>query len=157
MDASYVNPFVQGAQKVFATICQETPSLGKVFIKPKPYPAGEVTVSVSIFGAFEGEVVFNMEESTGCYIVSKMMMGMPVASLQDEMPKSAVSELANIVSGNVATIFAGKEIVVDIKPPVLRFGASSADFPMAERVARVVCVPLLFQGGQVFQVDVMIA
>ena len=156
MDASYVNPFVQGAQKVFATICQETPSLGKVFIKPKPYPAGDVTVSVSIFGAFEGEVVFNMNESTGCHIVSKMMMGMPVASLQDDMSKSAVSELANIISGNVATIFSGREIVVDIKPPILRFGSSAADYPMAEKVARVVCVPLQFEGGHVFQVDVMI-
>ena len=156
MDASYVNPFVQGAQRVFATVCQETPSLGKVFVKPKPYAPSEVAVSVHIFGAFEGEVVFSMEEPTGCFIVSKMMMGMPVASLHDDMSKSAVSELANIISGNVATIFAGKEISVDIKPPTLRFGAATSDFPMAERVSRVVCVPLQFEGGHVFQVDVLI-
>jgi len=156
MDASYVNAFVQGAQRVFATVCQETPSLGKVFVKPKPYTPSEVSVSVNIFGAFEGEVVFNMEETTGCFIVSKMMMGMPVANLHDDMSKSAVSELANIISGNVATIFAGKEITVDIKPPNLRFGATAADFPMAEKVARTVCVPLNFQGGHVFQVDVLI-
>jgi chemotaxis protein CheX len=156
MDASYINPFVQGAQRVFATLCQETPTLGKVFIKPKPYTTGGVSVSVTIFGAFEGEVVYNMEENSGNYIVSKMMMGMPVEDLQDEMSKSAVSELANIISGNVATIFAGKEITVDIKTPSLRFGATTADFPISERVNKVVCVPLHFQSGHVFSVDVLI-
>ena len=156
MDASYINPFVQGAQKVFATICQETPTLGKVFVKPHPYAASDVSVAVDIFGAFEGEVVYSMSEDTGCFIVSRMMMGMPVDSLQDDMPKSAVSELGNIISGNVATIFAGREVVVDIKPPKLRFGAATAGFPMADKVPKIVCVPLKFQNGHEFQVDVLI-
>ncbi|MCL2840003.1 MAG: chemotaxis protein CheX [Defluviitaleaceae bacterium] len=156
MDASYINPFVQGAQKVFATICQETPSLGKVFVKPHPYAASAVSVSVNIIGAFEGEVVYSMGEATGCFIVSSMMMGMPVDSLQDDMAKSAVSELANIISGNVATIFSGKEILVDIKPPQLRFSAKTEDFPTASKVSKIVCVPLKFKNGHEFQVDVLI-
>ena len=156
MDASKINPFVQGAQRVFDTICQESPSLGKVYLKNKPYKASPVSVSIVIFGAFEGEVVYCMEEPAGCDIVSKMMMGMPVPTLQDDMAKSAVSELANIISGNVATIFAGKEIVVDIKPPQLRFAAATTDFPNADKVAKIVCVPLHFKNGSVFEVDVMI-
>jgi chemotaxis protein CheX len=156
MDASYVNPFVQGAQRVFATVCQETPALGKIFVKTKPYSASEVTVAVSIIGAFEGEVIYNMKEEAGCFIVSRMMMGMPVETLHDDMSKSAVSELANIISGNVATIFAGKEITVDIKPPQLRFGATEADFPAADKVQKIVCVPLVFQNGHIFEVDVLI-
>lgn len=156
MDASKINPFVQGAQRVFDTICQETPSLGKVYLKNKPYKVSPVSVSISIFGAFEGEVVYGMEETAGCSIVSKMMMGMPVPSLQDDMAKSAVSELANIISGNVATIFSGKDVVVDIKPPQLRFAATSSDFPFCEKVQRIVCVPLHFSNGSVFEVDVMI-
>jgi chemotaxis protein CheX len=156
MDASYVNPFVQGAQRVFTTICQETPSLGKIFIKTKPYTTSSVTVAIDIFGDFEGEVVYNMKEEAGCFIVSRMMMGMPVSDLKDDMAMSAVSELANIISGNVATIFASKEITVDIKPPQLRFDASEADFPFVERIQKVVCIPLTFESGHVFQVDVMI-
>ncbi|MCL2225351.1 MAG: chemotaxis protein CheX [Defluviitaleaceae bacterium] len=156
MDASFVNPFVQGAQRVFTTVCQETPSLGKIFVKTKPYVTEEVTVSIDIFGAFEGEVVYTMKEDAGRFIVSQMMMGMPVESLQDDMAKSAVCELANIISGNVATIFSGKEIVVDIKPPQLRFGAKETDFPFIERVSKVICIPMMFQSGHIFEVDVMI-
>lgn len=156
MDASYVNAFVQGAQRVFATVCNETPALGKVFVKSVPYSTSPVTVSISIFGAFEGEVVYNMEMAAGCFIASQMMMGMPVDNLEDDMPKSAISELANIISGNVATIFSGKEIVVDIKPPQLKFNATAADFPISEKTAKIVCVPLNFQSGHIFEVDVMI-
>jgi len=156
MDASYVIAFVQGAQRVFASVCQEPPPLGKIFLKTNPYSTSAVTVSVDIIGAFEGEVVYNMREDAGCFLVSRMMMGMPIDSLQDDMAMSAVSELANIISGNVATIFAGKEIVVDIKPPRLKFNAATADFPMAEKVAKIVCVPLQFQNGHIFEVDVII-
>ena len=151
-----MNAFVQGAQRVFSSICQETPMLGKIFIKTPPYSVLEVTVSVLIHGAFEGEVVYNMKETAGCFIVSRMMMGMPVSSLREDMAMSAVSELANIISGNVATIFAGKEVIVDIKPPTLRFNASEDDFLMAKKSPKIVCVPLQFQDGHIFEVDVLI-
>jgi len=156
MDASYINPFVQGAQRVFSSICQESPSLGKIFVKKRPYTASEVSVSIDIFGAFEAQVVYNMKPEAGCFIVSMMMGGMPVDTLQDDMPKSAVSELANIISGNVATIFAGKEIVVDIKPPQLRFNADESNFHFAGKVAAIVCVPLMFKNGHTFELDIMI-
>ena len=156
MDASYVNAFVQGAQRVFATVCQETPALGKIFLKAKPYQASEVSVSIDIIGQIEGEIVYNMDEATGCFIASRMMMGMPVPTLHDDMAKSAVSELANIISGNVATVFSGKEIIVDIKPPQLRFNATAADFPVSEKVPKIVCVPLQFANGSIFEVDVII-
>jgi chemotaxis protein CheX len=156
MDASYVNAFVQGAQRVFTTICNETPSLGKIYVKTNPYTAAPVSVSISIIGAFEGEIVYNMTEGTGCFVASKLMMGMPVSSLQDDMPKSAISELANIISGNIATIFSGKEIVIDIKPPQLRFDATSQDFPFAAKVTKIVCVPLTFTNGNVFEIHMMI-
>ncbi|MCL2456255.1 MAG: chemotaxis protein CheX [Defluviitaleaceae bacterium] len=156
MDASYVNAFVQGAQRVFTTICKETPALGKIYVKTNPYTSAPVSVSISIIGAFEGEIVYNMTEAAGCFVASQLMMGMPVHSLHDDMPKSAISELANIISGNIATIFSGKEIVIDIKPPKLRFNAVAEDFPFAEKVSKIVCVPLIFSNGNIFEVHMMV-
>jgi chemotaxis protein CheX len=155
MNVAYVNPFVQGAQSVLTTLCQETPALGQVHVKGAPYTTASVSVAVSIHGDFSGEVVFNMEESAACYIASKMMMGMPVPAL-DAMSQSALSELANMISGNVATLFSGKGIIVDIKPPAFRRDAVTADFPLAPNTPKVVCVPLKFAEGHVFAVDVMI-
>jgi len=155
MKVAYVNPFVQGAQRVFNSLCQEAPALGRVFVKTAPYTTSPVTVSISIIGAFNGEVVYNMHEPTGCYIASKMMHGMQT-SMADPMSQSAVAELANIISGNVATIFSGKGILIDISPPSFRLNATCTDFPMAANVPKVVCVPLHFQNGSVFEIDVLI-
>lgn len=156
MDASYINSFVQGAQRVFASVCQETPSLGKVFIKTMPYVTSEVTVVVDISGDFEGEAVYNMKEDAGCFIASKMMRGFPVPSLEDDIAKSAVAELANIITGNVSTILAGKKILANISPPLIRIGANPSDFPFAAKVTKAVCVPLHFENGHIFEVDMLI-
>jgi len=155
MNVAYVNPFVQGAQSVLATLCAETPALGQVHVKSMPYSVAEISVSVSIHGHFAGDVVFNMEESAACFIVSKMMMGMPVPAL-DAMAQSALQELGNMISGNVATLFSGKNIIVDITTPTFRRAATAADFPNAETTPKIVCVPLKFAEGHVFAVDVMI-
>jgi CheY-specific phosphatase CheX len=61
-----------------------------------------------------------------------------------------------MISGNVATLFSGKGIIVDIKPPVFRRSAVNTDFPLSAKTPKIVCVPLKFAEGHVFAVDVMI-
>lgn len=155
MNVAYVNPFVQGAQSVLSTLCGETPALGQVHVKKTPYAVATVSVAVDIYGDFSGEVVFNMEDTAARYIASKMMMGMPVPQL-DAMSQSALQELANMISGNVATLFSGKGIIVDIKPPILRINGALSDFPIAAQTPKIVCVPLNFAEGHAFMVDVLI-
>ena len=153
MDAALINPFIQGAQMVFNTICHELPKLGQVFVKKAPYTTSSVTVAISIIGDFAGEVVYNMEEPAGCFIASNLMGGMPVPAL-DEMSQSAVSEMANMISGNVATLFSGKGFKIDISPPRFKMNPAPTDFPVATTVEKVVCVPLNFSGGQTVELDI---
>lgn len=155
MNVAYINPFIQGTQLVLNTLCGDSLTLGKLFVKDAPYKPLQVSVSISIIGDIKGEVVYNMQVSDGCFIASKMMMGMPVAEL-DDMSKSAISELANMISGNVATIFAGKGLMVDITTPHFFMDANAGDFPGAAAVDKVVCVPLHFQDGHSIELDIMI-
>ena len=157
MDVSYINPFVQGSQKVFANLCKETPALGRVFVKSQPYKTSPITVSIGLIGDLKGEVVYNMEDEVGCYLAYLMMAGLETTTLKTSpMAQSAVCELANIISGHVATLFSGKGYIIDIKPPVFRFTPTHADFPAAEQMQKIVCVPLTFQNGYVFEIDVLI-
>jgi chemotaxis protein CheX len=155
MDAALINPFIQGAQMVLNTVCLELPKLGQVFVKKKPYSTSPVTVSIDIIGDFQGEVIFNMDEEVGCFIASKMMGGMPVDVL-DEIPISAVSEMANMISGNVATIFSGKGFKIDIKPPRFKQNPTLSDFPLIDMVEKVVCIPLKFADGHIFELDIVL-
>ena len=155
MDASFINSFIQGAQNVLTTVCKETPSLGKVFVKKTPYVAMPITITLSITGQLSGEVVYNMNESDAIFIASAMMMGMPVASL-DAIAQSAVSEATNMISGNVATLFYNKKIQIDITPPRFKLNAGPEDFPLTSKVEKVVCVPLHFTSGECLEIDIVL-
>jgi len=145
LNAEYINPFIQGSQSVIQTVCKEVPRLGKVFVKSKAKGL-PVSVSISIINAIQGTVVYTMDEGTACFIASQMM-GMSVSDL-DYMAQSAVSELANMIAGNVATVFSGKGIIVDITTPTF-WGTQYPDLR-----SKIVCIPLLLSTDKTFEVDV---
>ncbi len=156
MDAALINPFIQGSQNVLQMVCMEAPKLGQLSVKKQPYKASPVSVAVSIFGDVQGEVAYNMHVEAGCYIASKMMGGMPVPVL-DDISSSALAELANMISGNVCTFFAGKGYKVDISTPRFKMNASTSDFQLISQKDKVVCVPLNFQDGHTFLLDIVFA
>jgi chemotaxis protein CheX len=67
-----------------------------------------------------------------------MMGGLPVDSL-DDMAKSAISELGNMIIGNTATILSTRGISVEITPPSLHVGENTDD---AQSTMNTICVPL---------------
>jgi CheY-specific phosphatase CheX len=62
-----------------------------------------------------------MNKKVGLEIASGMMGGMQLAEL-DEISKSAISELTNMILGNTATILYNKGINIDITPPSFLMG-----------------------------------
>ena len=146
MNAEYVNPFIMGSQRVLATICGERPGLGKVFLKKPPHAPLQVAVSISITGEVKAVAIYTMTPQVGCFLASKMM-GWPVDDL-DPMAQSAICELGNMISGNVATAFSEKGILADITPPEFHSDSNPA-LPVD-----MVCIPLVLQEGHIFEIDV---
>ena len=68
-----------------------------------------------------GQAVFAMNQSVALDIASSMMGGMEAVEL-DELSKSAISELANMILGNTATILYNKGIGIEITPPTFLMG-----------------------------------
>lgn len=73
-----------------------------------------------------------------------MMMGMPVDEL-DELSKSALSELANMIMGNSATLLFNAGVNIDITPPTLMMGDN---MQISAGSMRTVCVPLKCNLGE---------
>lgn len=78
----------------------------------------ELDVSIGFIGDLKGEVIYRLPRETSLAIVN-IMSGMEFDTV-DEFVTSAVSEIANIISGNVLTMLAGEALTCDILPPVLR-------------------------------------
>lgn len=121
MNVEYINPFTQATFDVLTMIGSFDPKLGKPSVKSDAIISVGVVIVVGVIGEVKGQVVYSFTEETAKKIASTMMMGMPVDEF-DEMAKSAVSELTNMISGNASTGIAAKGFNIDIAPPTLITG-----------------------------------
>ena len=81
------------------------------------FPSDEgLGISIGIEGDLTGEVIYRFPNDTSLSMVN-VMSGMEVDSV-DDFVVSAISEIANIISGNVLTMLAENDLKCDIQPPV---------------------------------------
>ncbi|EXX88632.1 chemotaxis protein CheC [Paenibacillus darwinianus] len=135
MNAQYINPFLTSSIHVIETMIQIKPSIGQLVLKTLQERSDLLMLKIGIVGAFQGEVIFCFPQDVALKIVSSMMGGYPVAEM-DDMCRSAISELGNMISGNASTMLYNEGIVVDITPPDIM----SDNLSFAERKA--ITIPL---------------
>lgn len=78
-------------------------------------PADELDIAIGVIGDLTGEVVYRFPQTTSLQIVN-IMSGMEMDSV-DDFVTSAISEIANIISGNVLTLLSQQQLNCDILPP----------------------------------------
>lgn len=153
MNVEYINPFINVSLNLVETVCNVKASRGQIFIKSSPIMAESVVIIIGIAGEFKGQVFFSMNQGTACKIASAMMFGMEVNALE-EMAKSAIAELGNMIMGNVSTEFYNSGIIIDITPPTVLVGNEIAITTKGERT---ICVPLELENIGKIEIDVAIS
>lgn len=139
MDIKYINPFVESFATVMPQLGFDNVQKGKLSVKNKELISSGVIIVVGIVGTIKGNVVYVMDMENAKKIASNMMMGMPVNEL-DEMSKSALSELTNMLTANAATFFSNSGIPIDISTPTLLHG-ENVSVEMSSN--QVICIQLL--------------
>lgn len=76
-----------------------------------------ISICIGVTGDLEGNILYKFHNDTSLKMVN-IMSGMEIDTV-DDFVTSAISEIANIISGNVLTMFAADDIKCDILPPVL--------------------------------------
>lgn len=137
MNADFINPFLMAATSVMHDICQTDMKIGKPYVKTTEFENDSVAIMIGITGEMKGQVILAFAYQDALGVASKMMMGMPVAEL-DDMATSAISELGNMIMGNAATIFSTKGTIIDITPPTVCRGAMR----ITQSYTQNICVPV---------------
>lgn len=150
MDVKYVNPFVESFATVMPQLGFGNIQKGNLSVKGKELVGSGVIIIVGIVGAIKGNVVYYLDIENAKKIASTMMMGMPVNEF-DEMSRSALSELTNMLTANAATCFSAIDIPIDISTPTLLHGENIA-VEMSSH--QVLCIQMLADG---IPVDINIA
>lgn len=150
MNVEYINPFIEASTNIISKTTNLMPRLGKIYIKNAPYNSSNVMVLIGLTGKISGSAVINFGKEVACKIASAMMMGIPVTEL-DEISKSAIGELCNMILGNTATLFSRKGINIDITPPTILTGDN---MQLTVHKSVIVCVPLLFEDDTKIEIDI---
>ena len=153
MKAEYINPFISASADMIDQVTGFKTKMGQIYVKDGPYRSESILVLIGITGGFHGSVVISFSKAICCKIASAMM-GCSLASELDEMAKSAIGELCNMILGYTATLFSREKIVVDITPPTILTG-DNIQLSIPNTV--VVCIPLLFEDGSQIELNVSFA
>lgn len=117
MKAEYINPFVGAAFSVLEMVLGSTPVKGQLGIQQVTSTIHDVNVVIGVTGPVQGNIIYGMGLQTALSVASKMTM--QDLKMLDALGKSALAELANMISGNALLTLSESGIVCDITPPSL--------------------------------------
>ncbi|GIQ68477.1 chemotaxis protein CheX [Xylanibacillus composti] len=149
MNAENINPFLESASIVIEQVINIRPTTGKLNVKDVKFVEKYIWIQIGMTGQMTGDIVFGLHEEVALKMVSAMMGGYPVSEI-DDMAKSAISELGNMISGNASTLLYNKGVKVDITPPKVIHAAESAGFSPAKALT----IPL--QMGDIGNLDIQV-
>jgi chemotaxis protein CheX len=143
MDAKLLNSFLSAIKTILEQIGIPDVKKGKIIKKDIMVIDREVTSMIGLVDGIKGNVAYSMDEKTAKNIVSLMMMGMEVSEL-DEMARSALGELTNMMSGTASSLIASLGINFDITPPSIVTGK---DVYLILSTAETICIELILSVG----------
>ena len=126
INVDHINPFLMAASTIMRDACQMEMKIGRPYVKTTEFQSDSVIIMIGVTGEMRGQVLISFTTPKACQVASGMMMGMPVNEL-DELAQSAISELVNMLTANVATNFSLEGIQIDISTPTLMKGEFSAN------------------------------
>ncbi len=148
MKAEYINPFLESARLVIEQMVQIRPSTGQLTLKDIQFQDHHVWIQIGITGQMNGDIVFGLSETVALRIISAMMGGFTITEI-DDLGRSAISELGNMISGNASTMLYNQGVHVDITPPRV------VDLRNAD-TRRALAIPLIMDGIGEMEIQVLI-
>ncbi len=152
MKAEYINPFLESARIVIEQVVNIRPATGQLGIKDVKFVDDYIWIQIGMSGQMTGDIVFGLSEDVALRLISAMMGGFQISEL-DEIGKSAISELGNMISGNASTMLFNQGVKVDITPPKVMMSAQAAGFTPKKALT----IPLIMEGIGELDIQVLIA
>lgn len=78
-----------------------------------------VHVQIEFIGDLQGYIILETSPQFSCVIANQMLAGMMTVDSVDDMCKSVLGEICNMISGGLSSNISELGIKSDIKPPVI--------------------------------------
>lgn len=120
MDVTYMGLFAESFTQVMSQFGFADVRAEHVDTQQGEVLGSGIVAVLGLVGSLKGNVVYTFAPESAKKIAGAMM-GMSVEAI-DDMAKSALSELTNMLTANAATLFSNRGILVDISTPTLLQG-----------------------------------
>ena len=128
MRAEFANVFITGAMRVFTHEIGINLSRKSLTRKNAPVPSLPISIVIGITGGIRGQVVYSMDTNFA-YSVTKAMIPNKLPSELRKLTNSAVSEIANMITGQASITLAGEDKLIHLTPPAVFSGTDmTVDF-----------------------------
>lgn len=152
MQAKYINPFLAASIHVLEALIAVRPSIEGLRMGRLAWADDHIWLKIGVFGQMTGDIVFGFPKAVALRIVSAMMGGYAVTEF-DEMSRSAIGELGNMISGNASTMLYDQGVHIDITPPRL---VTEADESRASEEQNVFSVPIGIESIGKFHIYIIV-
>ena len=123
MDTSLVEVFTLAAVSVLGGEVGPPVSPGDWQVKCAPFVAEDITILIGLAGGLKGSLLLSMSTDTSLKIASRMMGS--ELTVVDDLSKSAVAELTNMLTGRATSDLELMGYPCKISEPTVVFGAGS--------------------------------
>ena len=122
MEVKYINPFIEASKKILHELVGEEPDTQAPRLLENSISGSDLVIIIGLTGEIKGQVMFTLDDRTALNIARKMTFDDTLPEL-NEYAQSAISEMANMISGSTSMIMYKEGIVIDITPPSICKGS----------------------------------
>lgn len=122
MDVNLINPFITAITTVLKQLGFTNIERKGISAIAKQISANGVLLNLGIVGDKNGNVVYEIDDNAAKK-VAQTIMGTEISQL-DEMAKSALAEMSNMLTAHSSTNLSNNGIIVDISVPTLLYGSA---------------------------------
>lgn len=119
--ADLINPFFKAAIKIINEMTNVEVSKGELSLAYSPVKGDKVNTTIGVTGDLLGQIILCMSEKAAMVLSTNMLFGLEV-SIFDELSRSAICELANIITGTAISELGDMGLICHITPPTLFMG-----------------------------------
>lgn len=152
LKAEFINQFIEASQYVFTKTAKMNITFGNMLEKSLLFSSDSIGVYLGVTGKVRGQVLFCMHKNVACELASSFMR-MKIEGELDEISRSAITEIANIILGQTASSLYEKGLKINITPPSFLLG-ENINFIIENQ--KFICIPFLLESGSVIETAVSI-
>lgn len=151
MKEEFIEPFYESIKFVLQESTGFEVTVEKAYPLHPPFSAKNVVILIGLIGSLKGQVFFTANIELVRRITAFMVEGIDTDDA-DDLSKSALSEISNMIVGHTTNTLCSKGINVDLTPPTILTGEN---LKFSTDKLEIVCVPIAFDDGS--KMDVIIA